>query len=81
MATLVFRASEEGDWHLFSCPLSRRVQFDDGEAIWRARQYVSGKRYYEMKALDDKGKVLAHWRWNAQIREPKLIEGTDPVGP
>ena len=80
MATLVYRTSDTSPWNIFYCPLSKRAQFDDGQAIWRARHYVSGKRYYEMKALDDKGKVLAHWKWDAGVREPKLIEGKDAVG-
>lgn len=78
MAILVFKTSDDSEWHVFACPLSRRVQFDDGEAIWRARHYVCTRRYFEMKALDDKGQVLAHWQWNAQVREPKLIEGKEP---
>jgi hypothetical protein len=81
MGTIVYRNHDDDGWHLHACPLSGRVQFCEADAVYLARQFMFTRRYFETKALGDKGQVLAHWRWNAQVREPKLIEGKDPNAP
>lgn len=81
MAVILYRNNESDGWHGHSCPLSGRMQFDDGEAIFKARQFIFARRYYEIKALGDKGQVLAHWFWNARVQEPCLISGKDPTAP
>lgn len=81
MAVILYRNSETDGWHGHLCPLSGRTSFDDGEAIFKARQFIFARCYYEIKALGDKGKVLAHWQWNSLVREPHLIEGIDPTAP
>jgi hypothetical protein len=81
MAYLFYRNSELDEWHGYSCPLSGRTRFDDSEAIFKARQFIFAHRVYETKAFCDKGELIAHWKWNDQVREPQLIGGKDPTAP
>ena len=80
MACLVKRIAEDGEWEIHRCPLSHRWNFDEVEAINKAREFVVHRRCFEAKALRDNGETLSHWRWNSKGQQAICVEGKDPVG-